>query len=65
MTVILWIQMILWTVLAVAAYRLSLADGLSASRRGRLCGKKEERPDRLLEKINAYDGRKESYDQLK
>lgn len=65
MTIYLWIPMILAALLAVAAYRLGLADGLSAARRGRLAGSKGEKQDRLLEKINAYDGRKDAYDQFK
>ncbi|MBQ3084458.1 MAG: hypothetical protein IJC46_03285 [Clostridia bacterium] len=58
----LWITLsILWTVLTAAAYRLGMADGLSAARRGRLAGGKEPKSEALLNRIEAYDGRKESY----
>lgn len=56
---------LLWPLMAVAAYRLGMADGLSAARRGRLAGGKEEKKSDLLSKIDAYDGRKENYDKLK
>lgn len=46
--------------LTVAAYRLGVADGLSAARRGRLAGCREKKED-LLAKIDAYDGRKERH----
>ena len=52
---------ILWMLLAVGAYRLGLADGLSAARSGRLAGNrppKEE--DLLLKRIEAFDGRRGS-----
>ena len=65
MTIYVWIPMILAALLAVAAYRLGLADGLSAARRGRLAGSKSEKQDQLLERINAYDGRKDTYESLK
>ena len=60
---IIWMLMlsVLWMLLAVAAYRLGLADGLSAVRRGRLAGGKEPQKEELLRRIEAYDGRKETY----
>ena len=60
MTVIYPILSLLWTCLTVAAFRLGVADGLSAARRGRLAGKEREKED-LLSKIDAYDGRKEHH----
>lgn len=54
---------IVWMLLAVSAYRLGLADGISTARRGRLAGKraaKEEDP--LLKRIEAFNGRKDCYD---
>lgn len=54
---------LLFMIPAVAAYRLGLADGLSAGRCGRLAdaGKKEGGQDLLLRRIEAYDGRKEPH----
>jgi hypothetical protein len=46
---------------AISAYRLGMADGLSAARRGRLIGGKESKKEELLRRIDAYDGRKENY----
>ena len=60
MTVISIMLSALWTVLTVAAYRLGMADGLSAARRGRLVGAREPQED-LLSRIDAYDGRKERH----
>lgn len=51
----------LWMVLAIGAYRLGLADGLSSARRGRLIGGKEPKQEDLLRRIDAYDGRKERH----
>lgn len=65
MTIWILLFSLLWPLLAVAAYRLGMADGLSAARRGRLAGGKEEKKDDLLSRIDAYDGRKENYDKLK
>ena len=62
MTIGSWIGMIFFMILAFASYRFGLADGLSAARRGRLMGRKAEKQDHLLEKINAYDGRKGTYE---
>ncbi len=64
MNITLWFGLVL-SLLTVAAYRLGMADGLSAARRGKLAGGKKEKGDRLLEKIDAYDGRKETYEQFK
>lgn len=61
MTIWFLIFSLLWSVMAVAAYRLGMADGLSAARRGRLAGSRETKKDDLLAKIDAYDGRKEDY----
>ena len=55
----------LWILLTAAIYRLGVADGLSAARRGRLAGGKKEPEEDLLAKIDAYDGRKETYEQFK
>ena len=60
MTIWMLMLSVLWMLLAVAAYRLGLADGLSAARRGRLAGGKYPMKDQLLRRIEAYDGRKES-----
>ncbi len=62
MTITLWLGILASALLAVAAYRLGLADGISTVRRGRLAGGKAEHPDHLLEKIDAYHGRKGAYD---
>jgi len=62
MTITLWLGILASALLAVAAYRLGLADGISTMRRGRLAGGKTPKQDRLLEKIDAYHGRKDSYD---
>lgn len=56
------ITSVLWTALAVCGYRLGLADGLSAARRGRLSGAKAEPQEDLLRRIDAYDGRKERHE---
>jgi len=59
MTIMNVMLTLLWMLFSVAAYRLGIADGLSAGRMGRLLGQrppKEE--DTLLKRINAYDGRK-------
>ncbi|MBQ7095508.1 MAG: hypothetical protein IJN80_03560 [Clostridia bacterium] len=59
MTIMNVMLTLLWMLFSVAAYRLGMADGLSAGRMGRLLGQrppKEE--DTLLKRINAYDGRK-------
>ena len=61
----IWIGILLWVLMTVAVYRLGMADGLSAARRGKLAGGKEEQQQDLLSKIDAYDGRKETYEQLK
>ena len=61
MTIWMLMLSVLWMLLAVAAYRLGLADGLSAVRRGRLAGGKEPKKEELLRRIEAYDGRKENY----
>ncbi|MBQ7971680.1 MAG: hypothetical protein IJO92_02825 [Clostridia bacterium] len=61
MTIWMLMLSVLWMLLAVAAYRLGMADGLSAARRGRLAGGKDPMKDQLLRRIDAYDGRKESY----
>ncbi len=61
----LWFGILLWILMTVAVYRLGMADGLSAARRGRLAGGKAERQEDLLAKIDAYDGRKETYEQFK
>ncbi len=60
MTIMFMALSALWTVLTVAAYRLGVADGLSAAKRGRLAGRRESRED-LLTRIDAYDGRKERH----
>ncbi len=58
----LWISLsLLWAILTTAAYRLGMADGLSAARRGRLAGGRERKQDELLNRIEAYDGRKEPH----
>ena len=61
MTIWMLMLSILWMLLAVCAYRLGLADGLSAARRGRLIGGKTPAREELLRRIDAYDGRKEPY----
>ncbi len=61
MTIWMVILSVIWTLVTVAAYRLGIADGLSAARRGKLAGGKSEKRDMLLEKIEAYDGRKDAY----
>ncbi len=61
MTIWMLMLSIVWMLLAVAAYRLGLADGLSAARHGRLAGSKPPKQDELLRRIDAYDGRKEPY----
>lgn len=65
MTIWFLVFPLLWMILTVAAYRLGLADGLSAARRGRLAGSREEKQDDLLQRIDAYDGRKEIYSDRK
>lgn len=59
MTIWILLFSLLWPILAVAAYRLGIADGLSAGRRGRLAGGKPEQQDTLLARIESYSGRKE------
>ena len=61
MTIWMLMLSIVWMLLAVAAYRLGLADGLSAARHGRLAGAKPPKQEELLRRIDAYDGRKEPY----
>ena len=61
MTIWMLMLSIVWMLLAVVAYRLGLADGLSAARHGRLAGSKAPKQDELLRRIDAYDGRKEPY----
>jgi hypothetical protein len=61
MTIWMLMLSVLWMLLAVCAYRLGLADGLSAARRGRLIGGRESEKQDLLRRIDAYDGRKEPY----
>lgn len=61
MTIWMLLFSLLWPLLAVAAYRLGMADGLSAARKGRLAGSKPDKKDNLLSRIDAYDGRKETY----
>ena len=57
-----WISFsLLSAVLAAAVYRRGVADGLSVARRGRLAGGKSTKRDELLNRIEAYDGRKEQY----
>ncbi len=60
MTMLFLAFSVVLAVLTVAAYRLGMADGLSAARRGRLAGSREKKKD-LLAKIDAYDGRKERH----
>ncbi len=60
MTIMFLSFSVLWAVLTVAAYRLGIADGISAARRGKLAGHREKKED-LLTKIDAYDGRKERH----
>lgn len=62
MTIINVMLTLLWMLLAVAAYRLGLADGLCAGRSGRLLGQRPPREDSLLKRIEAYDGRKGIYE---
>lgn len=61
MTIWMLLVSVFWMLLAVAAYRLGLADGLSAGRRGRLAGSRGTDKETLLRKIDAYDGRREHY----
>jgi hypothetical protein len=61
MTIWMLLLSVLWILLAVGAYRLGVADGLSAARCGRLIGGKAPAKDELLRRIDAYDGRKETY----
>ena len=61
MTILFMALAALWTALTVAAYRLGVADGLSAAKRGRLSGGRESKED-LLTRIDAYVGRKERHD---
>lgn len=61
MTIWMPLLSVLWMLLAILAYRLGIADGLSAARRGRLAGGKDPMKDPLLRRIEAYDGRKDSY----
>ena len=57
-----WIYFsLLSAVMSAAVYRLGVADGLSVARRGRLVGGKQLKHDELLNRIEAYDGRKEQY----
>lgn len=60
-------MMIVWTILGIAVgallYRLGLRDGLSVGRRGELPGSARRKEDSLLKRMEAYDGRKEHYDQ--
>lgn len=65
MTSMMLLFSVLWMLLAVAAYRLGMADGLSAARRGRLAGSRDKKTEDLLNKIEAYDGRKEPYGKRK
>lgn len=59
MTIWILVFSLLWPTLAVLAYRLGLADGLSAGRRGHLAGGKPQKEEDLLARIDAYGGRKE------
>lgn len=60
MTIMFLSFSVLWAVLTVAAYRLGIADGISAAKQGKLAGRREKKED-LLAKIDAYDGRKERH----
>lgn len=60
MMILIAVCSLLWPAVAVTVYRLGVADGLSAGRRGRLAGGKPEKKD-LLQQIDAYSGRKEPY----
>ena len=62
MTILYLAIPVLWTALSVAAYRLGLADGLSAAKRGRLAGGRDKPKQDLLTRIDAYDGRKERHE---
>ena len=57
---IFWI--LLSAVFGIAFYRLGLGDGMSSVRRGRLLGERAPHAEKLLDRIDAYDGRKEPYD---
>lgn len=61
MTIWILLFSLVWPLLAVAAYRLGMADGLSAARRGRLLGGKPDKKEDLLSRIDGYSGRKEPY----
>lgn len=61
MTIMNVMLTLLWMLFSVAAYRLGLADGLSAGRSGRLIGQRPPKEDSLLKRIDAYDGRKGSH----
>ena len=52
MTIWMLMLSVLWMLLAVCAYRLGIADGLSAARRGRLTGGRTENKDELLRRID-------------
>lgn len=54
---------LLGMLLAIAAYRLGLADGISTARSGRLAGcRPSKEMDPLLKRIEAFNGRKEEKD---
>lgn len=60
MTILIAVCSLLWPAVAVTVYRLGVADGLSAGRRGRLAGGKTPKKD-LLQQIDAYSGRREQH----